>query len=201
MKSLKYTFALLLVLLTQFSFAETGYRLWLRYDKIENQALRERYSRQINSINFAAKTDMAAVAKKEILMALKGLLGKDVIASNNSAATILIGTPESSLAIKSIVNQNELPKSADGFLIKSIIVNGHQQIIISSISDKGILYGVFHFIRLLQTNASLVSLNIKEEPAIKNRILNHWDNLDGTVERGYAGSSLWEWHKLPCTLR
>jgi len=197
MKSLKYTFALLLVLLTQFSFAETGYRLWLRYDKIENQALRERYSRQINSINFAAKTDMAAVAKKEILMALKGLLGKDVIASNNSAATILIGTPESSLAIKSIVNQNELPKSADGFLIKSIIVNGHQQIIISSISDKGILYGVFHFIRLLQTNASLVSLNIKEEPAIKNRILNHWDNLDGTVERGYAGSSLWEWHKLP----
>ena len=37
-------------------------------------------------------------------------------------------------------------------------------------------------------------------PAAPVRILNHWDNLDGTVERGYAGSSLWDWHKLPDSL-
>src|SRR5690606_41173303 len=41
------------------------------------------------------------------------------------------------------------------------------------------------------------ALDVAEAPRIQRRILNHWDNLDRTVERGYAGFSLWDWHKLP----
>ena len=41
------------------------------------------------------------------------------------------------------------------------------------------------------------ALSITEPPRLRHRILNHWDNLNGTVERGYAGGSLWDWHKLP----
>lgn len=41
------------------------------------------------------------------------------------------------------------------------------------------------------------SLNISEKPDYQIRILNHWDNLDGTIERGYAGHSLWKWDELP----
>ena len=41
------------------------------------------------------------------------------------------------------------------------------------------------------------SLNISERPDYRIRILNHWDNLDGTIERGYAGHSLWKWDELP----
>jgi alpha-glucuronidase len=59
------------------------------------------------------------------------------------------------------------------------------------------LYGVFHFLRLLQTNQSIENLNIVSVPKLKLRMLNHWDNLNRTVERGYAGFSLWDWHKLP----
>jgi len=55
----------------------------------------------------------------------------------------------------------------------------------------------FHFLRLLQTNQQVENLNISETPKISQRILNHWDNLYRTVERGYAGFSLWNWHKLP----
>ena len=51
--------------------------------------------------------------------------------------------------------------------------------------------------RLLQTNKSIENLNIVDAPKINVRILNHWDNLNGTVERGYAGFSLWNWQKLP----
>ncbi|MES2445949.1 MAG: alpha-glucuronidase family glycosyl hydrolase [Bacteroidota bacterium] len=197
MKYLNYKIALLLTCLTQFSFAETGYRLWLRYDKIENQALLEKYSSQIKSINFEGNSATNLVAKKEILMAINGLLGKQVPFVSTNSASLIIGTPQSSSIIKAIINSDDLPKTADGFLIKSLAFNGEQKIIISATNDKGVLYGVFHFIRLMQANMPLVSLNISETPAIKNRILNHWDNLDGTVERGYAGSSLWEWHKLP----
>jgi len=60
-----------------------------------------------------------------------------------------------------------------------------------------VLYGAFHFLRLLQTYQRIDALAITERPHIQHRILNHWDNLDGTVERGYAGGSLWDWHKLP----
>ena len=56
---------------------------------------------------------------------------------------------------------------------------------------------VFHFLRLLQTRQPVDHLSIRGSPHLQLRILNHWDNLDGTVERGYAGASLWNWHKLP----
>ncbi|HMD81935.1 MAG TPA: alpha-glucuronidase, partial [Anaerolineales bacterium] len=76
-------------------------------------------------------------------------------------------------------------------------VKNKQCTIIAGNNDVGVLYGTFHLIRLLQTNEHITSLAIQSAPRIKYRILNHWDNLDRTVERGYAGFSLWDWHKLP----
>ena len=72
-----------------------------------------------------------------------------------------------------------------------------KQIEISSLSDVGLLYGAYHLLRLQATNADVQSLNITESPAFDKRILNHWDNLDRRVERGYAGFSLWNWEELP----
>ena len=66
-----------------------------------------------------------------------------------------------------------------------------KQIEISSLSDVGLLYGAYHLLRLQATNADVQSLDITESPAFDKRILNHWDNLDRRVERGYAGFSLW----------
>lgn len=64
-----------------------------------------------------------------------------------------------------------------------------ENIYIQSISSIGILYGVFHLIRLLKLDYDLDTLSIKEVPKNPYRMLNHWDNMDGTIERGYAGSS------------
>ncbi|HRI79797.1 MAG TPA: alpha-glucuronidase, partial [Cyclobacteriaceae bacterium] len=64
-------------------------------------------------------------------------------------------------------------------------------------TDTGVLYGVFHLLRRIQTLQSIDKLFIEDKPRLNIRILNHWDNLDGTVERGYAGFSIWNWHKLP----
>ncbi len=81
----------------------------------------------------------------------------------------------------------------EGFRIRTV----NNAIVIASSTDVGALYGTFHFLRLLQTEQPIDRLNVDEKPRLKLRLLNHWDNLDATIERGYAGTSLWKWNELP----
>ncbi len=80
--------------------------------------------------------------------------------------------------------QKGLPK--DGYTIKS----QGEKTVISAASDAGLLYGAYHLLRLQQTGEATSSLNISEKPFYDLRILNHWDNPNGTVERGFAGKSI-----------
>lgn len=84
----------------------------------------------------------------------------------------------------------------DGYQIKG----DKSKITITAQKDIGLLYGAYHLLRLQLTETDRTNLNIEEIPAYDVRILNHWDNLDRTVERGYAGYSLWKWDELPNTL-
>ncbi|WP_288437502.1 alpha-glucuronidase [uncultured Chryseobacterium sp.] len=77
------------------------------------------------------------------------------------------------------------------------IVSTPEKIVISAHQEIGLLYGVYHILRLQQTKADLNHLNTTEKPSYDVRILDHWDNLDGSIERGYAGKSLWKWEDLP----
>ncbi|MBP1614807.1 MAG: Extracellular xylan exo-alpha-(1-_2)-glucuronosidase precursor [Bacteroidetes bacterium] len=86
----------------------------------------------------------------------------------------------------------------EGFTIRTS-ADG-KKITVASLGETGLLYGVYHLLRLQQTDELTVQLNISESPSYKIRILNHWDNLDRTVERGYAGRSIWHWEQLPDTL-
>ena len=91
-----------------------------------------------------------------------------------------------------------MKKAADeGFVIVTSKQAGKNIIAIAANSDVGVLYGVFHLLRLIQTQQSLQKVSITSTPKIKYRLLNHWDNLTRTVERGYAGFSIWNWQTLP----
>ncbi|WP_286592126.1 alpha-glucuronidase [Sphingobacterium sp. N143] len=72
--------------------------------------------------------------------------------------------------------------------------------VISAGTSAGLLYGAFHLLRLQQLGGNLQGLDLTEKPSYALRMLNHWDNLDGTVERGYAGHSLWKWDELPAVI-
>src|SRR5262249_43950097 len=63
-------------------------------------------------------------------------------------------------------------------------------VVIAGGNDAGMLYGVFAFLRRIAIGEPVIGVDIHEEPAAPVRILNHWDNLDGTIERGYAGGSI-----------
>ena len=85
---------------------------------------------------------------------------------------------------------------AEGYTIQS----NSTGIAVQAAGDAGLLYAAFRLIREMQCGNSLERLMIKEVPAYDLRILNHWDDLDGHIERGYAGTSLWKWNELPETL-
>jgi alpha-glucuronidase len=68
---------------------------------------------------------------------------------------------------------------------------------VTALAGQGLLYGAYHLLRLQATQGLPVMLDVTESPRYARRILNHWDNPDRSIERGYAGRSLWEWDKLP----
>ena len=85
-----------------------------------------------------------------------------------------------------IVLKRQKGLGKDGYTIKS--QNG--KTVIAAANDAGLLYGAYHLLRLQQTGQPTASLDISEQPFYDLRILNHWDNPNGTVERGFAGKSI-----------
>jgi alpha-glucuronidase len=88
----------------------------------------------------------------------------------------------------------------EGYVIHATTAMGKAAIVIAANTEVGVLHGSFALLRHLQSHRSVANLALSSAPKIQHRILDHWDNLDGTIERGYAGKSLWNWSALPGTL-
>lgn len=194
-----FAFIIILLLLTnsKITSAEDGYDLWLRYIKTENTNLLESYKSYIKNIQINGDSPTLKAVQKELETGLSGILGINPLFNeeleNNS--NLILGTTTNSKLIADNITKAELEKLGDeGFLIRSI---KNKNTIITGNSDVGILYGVFNFLQLLQQEKDISELDILSSPKTNVRILNHWDNLDRTVERGYAGFSLWDWFRLP----
>lgn len=179
--------------------AENGYDLWLRYVKISNPIILSKYKKQIIAPAFTGNSSTLLVAKDELQRGLTGLLGYSMPVATSVAAksTLIAGTVANLDINHSIIEKKELNSiGTDGFIITTNKL-GKNKIVITANTDIGILYGVFHFLHLIQTQQDISDLNIISNPKLKLRLLNHWDNLNRTVERGYAGFSIWNWHTLP----
>ena len=185
------------------AFGEDGYRLWLRYDPLPNAAANS-YRAVLGSTIVTGESPTLDAIRSELTAGLEGLLGTkngEVEKQRNGNASLIVGTPKTSTVIVSLKLQKHLDSvGAEGYVIRSLNANGRDAIVIASNSEIGALYGTFHFLRLLQTLQPIKDLNIIERPRIGLRMLNHWDNVDGSVERGYAGKSIWNWAELPTTV-
>ena len=95
-----------------------------------------------------------------------------------------------------LVIQKDKQLQAEGFRIR----HEDNKITLTSPTETGLLYAAYHLLRMQETGQNVVEAQTTENPAYNLRILNHWDNMDRTVERGYAGQSLWNWEELPNTL-
>lgn len=183
-----------------FLYAEDGYRLWQRYDQVQDAVRLQSYRQAISEIVLQGDSPTLLIAQKELTMGLSGLLAQPVTAVKQATrqAILVAGTPSGSALVKELsLGKNFKSVGDEGYFILTTSKNGRKYTVIAANTDIGVLYGSFHFLRLLQTQQDISTLSITSSPRIKHRVLNHWDNLDRTVERGYAGFSLWDWHKLP----
>jgi alpha-glucuronidase len=177
--------------------AEDGYDLWLRYRAIDASAY-PALGTHVRQIVAPASTPTLDVAGRELERGLAGLAGRNIPVSGEvrEPGAIVYGTPGSSPLIARLALGLERA-GPEGYVIRSLAIDGRPATVIAANSDVGVLYGAFHFLRLVQTRAPLEALDVASQPRTKVRLLNHWDNLDRHVERGYAGQSIWDWHKLP----
>jgi alpha-glucuronidase len=187
---------------------EDGYDLWLRYPRVDSARLLEEYRTSITHIVMqteagAAPSPTAQVISRELRRGLRGLLGLEMALHSeiDGAGALVLGTPRTSRIVAALPFVSQLAAlGPEGFVIRSIRVGQKPAVVVAANSEVGLLYGAFRLLRQLQTQASILALRIESKPKIERRILNHWDNLDRSVERGYAGASLWEWDNLPRTL-
>lgn len=167
----------------QSALADTGYELWLNYKPVADQTLRQSYADRLGKI-YIGENRFGEAIGNELLLAFDKMLGiVPQLADKKSASLVM-----------EIVKRKELGQ--EGY--KIFARNG--QLRIEANSDAGLLYGTYHLIRLMQTQRSLDGIDITEVPKIDLRQLDHWDDMTGSIERGYAGRTLWKWDELPGTL-
>ena len=180
--------------------AEDGYRLWLRYEPITDPAWRTAYAGAFSEIVVPENPrPTIAAARDELVSGLRGLLGTDlpVVTQPTRDNALVLGTPRQP-EIAALVTETDLRAiSEEGYIVRRIATaSGHRTLIVAN-REIGQLYGAFALLRHLQTGQSLENLNLLSAPQVTHRLLNHWDNLNRTTERGYAGFSIWEWFYLP----
>ena len=175
---------------------EDGYDLWLRYRLLAPEQVKI-YRRHASALIMGAATPTQVATRKELQRGLNGLLGYELPIADRVTGdgAIIVGTPASAPVANLHLDTGSLGN--DGYLIRNVIVDGHPAIAVVGQTETGALYGAFHFLRLVQTGQPIDHLAVHESPHVKLRVLDHWDYLNGQVERGYAGASIWDWWKLP----
>ncbi|CAN5761456.1 hypothetical protein BH11GEM1_BH11GEM1_16070 [soil metagenome] len=169
----------LIALVSNNSLAETGSELWLRYRPAADAALRAEYRSALRVIRVDGDSPTLRAAREELTLGLTRLLGAPVAMATGVAGpgVVLVA-----------------------YVIRPAIVSGRRVLVVAANDDIGALYGVFALLRQLQTATPVAKLAMSSRPHVQRRMLDHWDNLDRSVERGYAGQSLWEWDSLPAVL-
>jgi len=178
---------------------EDGSSLWLRYPQVPVPGRLAEYVAAFSQVVSATDSPSIDAAEAELVQGLSGLTGKTIKldTSVTGPGAVVLGTATSAL-IKDLPLASRLAAlGPEGYLVESTQSAGQPVTAIAANTEVGVLYGAFALLRHLQRHNSLANLALTGSPKVKNRVLNHWDNLDGSVERGYAGKSIWSWTTLP----
>ncbi|WP_313394415.1 alpha-glucuronidase family glycosyl hydrolase [Sphingobium yanoikuyae] len=174
------------------AWAEDGYDLWLRNVPADPAAAQQIGANARSIVGGTSPT--LTIARQELQRGIAGLTG---------ATVPLTATVQQSAILLQSAAQQDKPSvptdglGPDGYAIRTMTVVGKPVTVIAGATDVGVLHGAYAWLRLARTGAALDRIDMRSAPRIGLRLLNHWDNLDGTVERGYAGQSIWDWWRLP----
>ena len=162
---------------------ESGHDAWLRYPMHPQPVP--------NLVSTIGNSPLTISARSELSRALRGLTGK--------APRTESGIPKESAIVVSALDK--LPREwnlsaaliPDSYWLKTLESNGVHYLVVTGPNDRGVLYGTFAFLRKISLGESITALDEKQSPAVAQRWVNQWDRLDGSIERGYGGRSIfWE---------
>ncbi|MFE0559692.1 alpha-glucuronidase family glycosyl hydrolase [Paenibacillus sp. NPDC058910] len=185
----------------------TLYKAWLQYAPIKDRELASGYSRLLGTIVAdLQQSRVANTAIEELKRACQSMLGiVPVITVEAPASSYLevciLAAAEADMGEMDGVGSGgdrsgrdrgrmAAQLGAEGFQLEHSIQGQQEKLVLIGGSGKGVLYGMFHLLRLLASDQPLTGLNVTEQPANGLRMINQWDNADGSVERGYSGNSI-----------
>jgi alpha-glucuronidase len=175
---------------------EDGYNLWLRYRPLDASA-RSIVAAHATVIVAPGRSPTIAVAVGELQRGFAGMAGETPErAEAPVAGAILLTTPGDADAL-GLAKPDLADMGREGFWLHATRAGGKPVTAIFANSDIGLLYGAFRLLELQEQGMPLEGINLRSAPKLQTRVLDHWDNLDRTVERGYAGQSIWDWWTLP----
>lgn len=175
-----------------------GYDLWLRFSPVQDQARLASYRQAIGGIWMEPKGATQQIVWDELTQGLSKLLDQPLEKSSSpeSPNLLLVATADKlPPEVQAQLSAHEL--RPEGFLIRHLETGSGMRLVLTARDDKGLLYGAYRLLRQLQMEQPLTGIDLADAPKTALRMLNHWDNLDRTVERGYAGASIWNWQTLP----
>jgi alpha-glucuronidase len=178
--------------------AEDGYELWLRYRPLPADQ-RQEIGREIRRVLAIGDEPSVAVARTELVRALSSLVPDSPPGTTGRPVpgALVIGTG-AALARHGLPVPAPVP--GGGYAIDRVAIEGGEVIVAAGADGPAVVHAVFALVRSLQVGGGLGGLPLRAGPAVDHRVLAHWDNLDGSIERGYAGTSLWDWSSLPETV-
>jgi alpha-glucuronidase len=169
--------------------AETGHEAWLRYVPLKDAA-RANYTLLPAGVVILGDSIVLSKAREEMIRGLRGMLGRTLRAEKEvtKEPAIVLGTVTS---LKSSVPALSIPQiGKDGFWTAMINIHGVPCLVIASPEERGVLYGVFAFLIRMARQQDVSLPNEVQQPYAPVRWVDQWDNLNGTIERGYGGPSI-----------
>jgi alpha-glucuronidase len=181
-----------LMMLPAALWAETGSEGWLRYTRTNSAGIPDVVTVLGDAPAIAGTTPtMLASARREIVRGVQGMAGKTLRAESGipKDGAIVLGTLD---AIRKAAPEWRLTATIapDGYWLKTVSSNGLRYTVVTSSNDRGVLYGAFALLRKIQLAEPIDNLDQREAPYAPVRWVDQWDNLDGSIERGYGGRSI-----------
>jgi alpha-glucuronidase len=170
--------------------AESGADAWLRYSALDAQTAK-RYNGLPPEAVVLGDSLLLNTAQQELIRGVALMLGKQLHPGVGmpSAAAIVLGTFAQLRALDPSLRPPQ-DVTADGYWLKSSRIRGRKCLIVAASTDRGVLYGVFDLLSRIARGVSVANLNEMHQPYAPIRWVNQWDNLDGRIERGYGGPSI-----------
>ncbi len=170
--------------------AETGAEAWLRYAPLDAQSAKK-YRGLPAAVNALGDSIILKNGQQELMLGLKSMLGRSVLGGRGlpPQAAIVLGTVQEFNASGIALSPPGAIRE-EGYWLTHRRVHGFDCLVIAAKTERGVLYGVFGLLGKIARHQDVMAVHEVEDPYAPLRWIDQWDNLDGRIERGYAGPSI-----------